>query len=76
MFTHRHMWEAIDSLGISEEQAGLPMGYLSKRVSLEGRPRWPSCKAVAAILKAADITSEQFMERVNGLPELQPHKRG
>ena len=67
MLSHRAIWEALDSLadrhGLSAsglaKLAGLDATAFnpSKRVSKDGRERWPSTESVAKVLEA---TSETF----------------
>ncbi len=67
MLSHRAIWDAIDALAVRHglstsalaKLAGLdPTAFnKSKRVSKDGRERWPSTESVAKILEA---TSESF----------------
>lgn len=66
MFTHEEIWTAIDSLakkcGYSTsglaKQAGLdPTAFnKSKRLSPDGKPRWPSTESIAKILAVTNMT--------------------
>jgi phage repressor protein C with HTH and peptisase S24 domain len=61
MFTHKQIWKAIDKLaekgGYSAsglaKKAGLDPTSLnrSKRVSPDGKPRWPSTESISKMLK-------------------------
>ncbi len=66
MLTHSSIWSAIDALatehGLSvsglARRAGLdPTTFnKSKRISRDGKPRWPSTESVAKILNATGAT--------------------
>lgn len=88
MLTHDHIWQSIDRLarehGYSPsglaKKAGLdPTAFnRSKRVSGDGKPRWPSTESIAKILAATGATTEHFLgweagaEPAAGLSSLQP----
>jgi phage repressor protein C with HTH and peptisase S24 domain len=71
MLTHAQIWGALDRLaaraGLSASglarRAGLdPTTFnKSKRVTPEGRPRWPSTESVSLSLAATDTTIDQFV---------------
>lgn len=71
MLTHAQIWSAIDRLaaraGLSPsglaKRAGLdPTTFnKSKRITPEGRPRWPSTESVSKSLAATGVTIEQFV---------------
>src|SRR5579884_4002605 len=71
MLTHPQVWGAIDRLaaryGYSPsglaKKAGLdPTSFnKSKRITPEGRPRWPSTESVAKILQATGATIDEFI---------------
>jgi phage repressor protein C with HTH and peptisase S24 domain len=71
MLTHAQIWNALDKLaaraGLSPsalaKRAGLdPTTFnKSKRVTPDGRPRWPSTESVAKALAAAGTNVESFM---------------
>jgi phage repressor protein C with HTH and peptisase S24 domain len=71
MLTHAQIWAALDRLakraGLSAsglaKRAGLdPTTFnKSKRVTPEGRPRWPSTESVAKSLAATGTTIDQFV---------------
>jgi phage repressor protein C with HTH and peptisase S24 domain len=71
MLTHSQVWNAIDKLAA---QAGLSASGLakragldpttfnkSKRITTDGRPRWPSTESVAKILAATGTTIDNFI---------------
>lgn len=70
MLTHDQVWTAIDALaerhGFSPSglarKAGLDSTAFnkSKRLSADGRPRWPSTESVAKILEATGSTLAEF----------------
>jgi len=71
MLTHPQVWGAIDRLaaryGFSAsglaKAAGLdPTSFnRSKRITPEGRPRWPSTESVAKILQATGASIDEFV---------------
>ena len=71
MFSHDDIWVAIDRLANSAgystsglaKKAGLdPTAFnKSKRMSPEGKPRWPSTESLAKILAVTNITMTDFM---------------
>jgi phage repressor protein C with HTH and peptisase S24 domain len=76
MLTHDQIWGALDRLA---ERAGLsPSGLAkragldpttfnkSKRVTSDGRERWPSTESIAKALAAADSTIEAFVKLIGG----------
>lgn len=70
MFTHEQIWQGIDRLAAAfgyspsglARQAGLdPTSFnKSKRVSPEGKPRWPSTESLAKVLAATGATMSEF----------------
>ncbi len=74
MLTHKSIWAAIDALatehGLSvsglAKKAGLdPTTFnKSKRVSREGKPRWPSTESVAKILDATGSTLPDLVTHI------------
>ena len=71
MLTHPRIWAAIDGLakrhGMSPsglaKKAGLdPTTFnVSKRISRDGKPRWPSTESVSKVLAATGATIEEFL---------------
>lgn len=71
MFTHAQIWQAIDDLaqrhGYSPsglaKKAGLdPTTFnKSKRVSADGKPRWPSTESISKILAVTDSNMAEFL---------------
>src|SRR5262245_32411249 len=74
MLTHGKVWSAIDSLakryGLAPsglaKKAGLdPTSFNpSKRVTNEGRPRWPTTESVAKVLEATGASLDDFVALV------------
>lgn len=70
MFTHRQIWQAIDTL--AERHRTSPSGLArlagldattfnrSKRTGPDGRERWPSTESIAKILAATRVSFEEF----------------
>jgi phage repressor protein C with HTH and peptisase S24 domain len=75
MLSHDQIWAAIDSLaaryGLSAsglaKKAGLdPTTFnRSKRVSPDGRLRWPSTESVAKVLEATGASLDEFMSLIS-----------
>jgi phage repressor protein C with HTH and peptisase S24 domain len=75
MLTHADIWNAVDRLatraGLSAsglaKRAGLdPTTFnKSKRVTPEGRPRWPSTESIAKSLQATGITLDGFVALIS-----------
>jgi phage repressor protein C with HTH and peptisase S24 domain len=71
MLTHSQIWAAIDRLAERSQlsasglakRAGLdPTTFnKSKRITAEGRPRWPSTESIAKILIATGVTIDTFV---------------
>ena len=71
MLTHAQVWEGIDALAERHDMsasglaraAGLdPTTFnKSKRIGLDGRPRWPSTESLAKSLQATGETLEEFV---------------
>jgi phage repressor protein C with HTH and peptisase S24 domain len=76
MLTHNQIWTAIDRLaahaGLSAsglaKRAGLdPTTFnKSKRITPDGRPRWPSTESVAKSLAATRTTVDDFVKLISG----------
>lgn len=76
--THARVWSAIDALarryGLSvsglAKQAGLdPTAFnKSKRVTSEGRPRWPTTESIAKVLSATGASFDDFTALVTAEP--------
>ena len=74
MLTHAQIWSAIDRLAARADlsasglakKAGLdPTTFnKSKRVTPEGRARWPSTESIAKALQATGATIEQFVSLI------------
>ena len=72
MFTHSEIWNAIDKLaqdnGYSPsglaKKAGLdPTTFnKSKRVSADGKPRWPSTENISKILTVTNTKLADFLD--------------
>ena len=74
MLTHADIWNAVDRLaaraGLSAsglaKKAGLdPTTFnKSKRITPEGRPRWPSTESIAKSLQATGVTIDAFVSLI------------
>ncbi len=79
MFTHAQIWQGLDSLASAKgyspsglaKQAGLdPTSFnKSKRISPEGKPRWPSTESLAKVLSVTDATMTDFISLIGDTPQ-------
>jgi phage repressor protein C with HTH and peptisase S24 domain len=80
MLTHDQIWGALDRLA---ERAGLTASGLakkagldpttfnkSKRITVEGRPRWPSTESVAKALAATNVPVDTFVSLIEDAPRV------
>src|SRR3979409_640746 len=78
MLTHGQVWTALDRLA---ERAGLsPSGLAkrsgldpttfnkSKRITVDGRERWPSTESVAKALQATNVSIDTFVQFIEHRP--------
>jgi phage repressor protein C with HTH and peptisase S24 domain len=78
MLTHAQIWGALDRLA---ERAGMSASGLakkagldpttfnkSKRITVEGRPRWPSTESVAKALAATNVSIDNFVQLIADSP--------
>ena len=78
--THTRVWNAIDALArrYSHSASGLakragldPTSFnKSKRVTGEGRPRWPSTESIAKVLEATGASFEDFTALITAEPRV------
>lgn len=78
MLTHRRIWKAIDALaaryGLSAsalaKRSGLDATTFnkSKRVTSDGRKRWPNTESLAKVLDATGATLDEFMPLLEDNP--------
>lgn len=77
MLSHDRVWAAIDALaernalstsGLAK-RAGLDSTAFnkSKRLSVDGRPRWPSTESIAKIIEATNSSLDEFFALVSGV---------
>jgi phage repressor protein C with HTH and peptisase S24 domain len=76
MLRHADIWRALDRLADARgltasglaRRAGLdPTTFnKSKRITREGKPRWPSTESVSKVLEATGSTLEEFVSYVTG----------
>src|SRR5258708_2872306 len=79
MLTHAQIWTAIDRLAASAglsasalaKRAGLdPTTFnKSKRITADGRARWPSTESVAKSLAATGVSAEAFIALITDTPK-------
>jgi phage repressor protein C with HTH and peptisase S24 domain len=80
MLTHDQIWGALDRLA---ERSGMTASGLakksgldpttfnkSKRITIDGRPRWPSTESVAKALKAANVPIDTFVQLIEDTPRI------
>src|SRR6195952_427046 len=78
MLTHDQIWTALDRLA---ERAGLSASGLaqssgldpttinkSKRITVDGRERWPSTESVAKALQATNVSIDTFVQFIDDAP--------
>lgn len=78
MFTHAQIWDGLDKLAVSRglspsglaKRAGLdPTSFnKSKRISPDGKPRWPSTESLAKVLTVTDATMSELIGMIDLLP--------
>lgn len=76
MLSHDRVWAAIDALAARyslsasglAKRAGLDSTAFnkSKRLSADGRPRWPSTESLAKIIEATNSSLDEFFELIEG----------
>ncbi len=76
MLSHDRVWAAIDALAARyslsasglAKRAGLDSTAFnkSKRLSSDGRPRWPSTESLAKIIEATNSSLDEFFELLEG----------
>lgn len=81
MLTHETIWLAIDRLAQScgystsglAKRSGLdPTSFnRSKRIGVDGKPRWPSTESISLVLDATNSTMSEFIELI-GNPASSP----
>lgn len=78
MLSHERVWAAIDALAARyslsasglARRAGLDSTAFnrSKRMSADGRPRWPSTESLAKIIEATGSSLDEFLALIEGKP--------
>lgn len=78
MFTHDQIWQGLDRLATSKgyspsglaRRSGLdPTSFnKSKRISPDGKPRWPSTESLAKVLAVTDATMSDFISLIDPAP--------
>lgn len=78
MLSHDRIWAAIDALAARyslsasglAKRAGLDSTAFnkSKRMSSDGRPRWPSTESLAKVIEATNSSLKEFLSLVEGRP--------
>ncbi len=79
MFTHAQIWQGLDNLAAAKgyspsglaRQAGLDATSFnkSKRISPDGKPRWPSTESLAKVLAVTDSTMSDFIALIGDAPQ-------
>ncbi|MEA2887390.1 MAG: hypothetical protein QOD11_1750, partial [Bradyrhizobium sp.] len=80
MLTHDQIWDAMDRLaarsGLSPSGLAKASGLdpttfnKSKRITPEGRPRWPSTESVAKALAATGVPFDTFVSLIEDTPRV------
>lgn len=78
MFTHAQIWQGLDALASSQGYSPSGLAKLSgldptsfnksKRVSPDGKPRWPSTESLSKVLAATNITMSDFVRFIDDMP--------
>ena len=78
MFTHDQIWQGLDRLAKSKgfspsglaKRAGLdPTSFnKSKRISPDGKPRWPSTESLSKVLSVTNSTMSDFTSMIDEIP--------
>lgn len=86
MLTHKQVWDGIDRLAARNKlsasglakRAGLdPTTFnKSKRITKQGKPRWPSTESVSKVLDATATSMRDFVELMQGGTPGSPVGRG
>ena len=73
MLTHRAIWDAIDALAKRHDLSASGLARIagldatafnrSKRISKEGRERWPSTESIAKVLEATGESFDKFLSQ-------------
>ena len=81
MLTHKDIWRGVDKLAESfgyspsglAKKAGLdPTSFnKSKRISPDGKPRWPSTESISKILSVTEATMSDFISFIDADAESQ-----
>ena len=84
MFTHKQVWNAIDTIadrygfsasGLAKKSGLDPTSFNpSKRNGPDGRPRWPTLESVNRLLEASGASVDEFTDLLTGRKG-QPPKR-
>lgn len=72
MLTHDSVWYAIEALAASKKMSCSGLARFSrldattfnksKRISVDGKPRWPSMCSIAKVLSATNTSVREFAE--------------
>ncbi|MCS6877476.1 MAG: helix-turn-helix transcriptional regulator [Geminicoccaceae bacterium] len=86
MLTHKQVWDGIDRLAARHKlsasglakKAGLdPTTFnKSKRITKQGKPRWPSTESISKVLEATGTSMQEFVELMMGATPGSPVGRG
>ncbi len=78
MFTHAQIWQGLDRLaaekgyspsGLAKKSGLDPTSFnKSKRLSPEGKPRWPSTESLSKVLAATDSTVSELFSLIDEVP--------
>ena len=76
MLTHKQVWDGIDKLaakyqlsasGLAKRSGLDPTTFnKSKRITKQGKPRWPSTESVSKVLEATGATMGEFVQLMQG----------
>jgi phage repressor protein C with HTH and peptisase S24 domain len=84
MLSHDRVWAAIDALAERHSLSASGLARLagldstafnkSKRLSADGRPRWPSTESLAKIIEATGATLDEFVALVESAGGIRPDR--
>jgi phage repressor protein C with HTH and peptisase S24 domain len=76
MFTHKQVWSSIDAIaerygfsasGLAKKSGLDPTSFNpSKRLGIDGRPRWPTTESISRVLQASGASIEEFTDLLAG----------
>jgi len=79
MFTHAQIWSGLDRLAKAKGYSPSGLAKLSgldptsfnksKRISPDGKPRWPSTESLSKVLSVTDMSLSDFVQYIDDMPK-------